>query len=762
MILGSTVDAEGTVTFNAATPIAGINIAELDNVTTDVEPADNELLSFDSASETWINQTQAEAAIDTDLVNDTTPQLGGNLDLNSRDITGTGNIGTTGTLAVTGTGDIEGNAILGGTVDVEGVATFASTPVLQANLDVEGTTLLVGTVDTEGVVTHNAATHVIVGNATVEGSLLAMAEATDEHVLTFNTSTETWEPQAAAVTVPDIEALADIADVTTETMAVAQDGHHLAWSDSAEVWEDQSPYLVGGWTYLAQTATSADTETSIDIMSEVDMGGVDVIEILFFGVSTETISQCPIVRVGPATGVVSTGYTNTAGLIAAASAATTAFTDGFYSYDNPNYAVADAMTGVMRLTRWDPAEHIWLMSTNLDTNGLTHTSAGQVALAGELADIALTTPGGAATFDAGEIRVRYKTSSPALVAGGFVSGTNVDVSSGSPTTAAFTNIPTGVEFLIISFDGVSSTGTDEYIVQLGDSGGLETSGYECNSVNPDGSSNLSITTGFSLQSNSAAALHDGHMFLTRRTGNSWVSTHTLGGQNTSDGGGQKTLTGELDRLTVLHDGSDTFDAGDINIMYAVSAAAATSLSGLSDVTTETMGSAQDNLVLAWNDSAEVWEDTPKHTNGTSVNMATGTPTSVDFTGIPAGTTRVVLSFTGLSTNGTSHLWIQLGDSGGFETSGYAGTSQSSVALSSAFSIPSNSAANIWEGAYIFTLVDSATNLWSCTGTHGLSQTAFSDNIAGSKALTDALTQIRVTTLNGTDTYDAGTCNIQYS
>ena len=37
-----------------------------------------------------------------DLVGDTSPQLGGNLDLNSNNITGTGNINTTGTLTVSG------------------------------------------------------------------------------------------------------------------------------------------------------------------------------------------------------------------------------------------------------------------------------------------------------------------------------------------------------------------------------------------------------------------------------------------------------------------------------------------------------------------------------------------------------------------------------------------------------------------------------------------------------------------------------------
>jgi len=41
------------------------------------------------------------SSINTDLVNDTTPQLGGDLDLNSSDITGTGNVNITGTVTAT-------------------------------------------------------------------------------------------------------------------------------------------------------------------------------------------------------------------------------------------------------------------------------------------------------------------------------------------------------------------------------------------------------------------------------------------------------------------------------------------------------------------------------------------------------------------------------------------------------------------------------------------------------------------------------------
>jgi len=65
-------------------------------------------------------------AISTDLVNDTTPQLGGDLDLNSSDITGTGNINITGTVTATTINGTIGNVVedttpqLGGDLDVNG------------------------------------------------------------------------------------------------------------------------------------------------------------------------------------------------------------------------------------------------------------------------------------------------------------------------------------------------------------------------------------------------------------------------------------------------------------------------------------------------------------------------------------------------------------------------------------------------------------------------------------------------------------------
>ena len=53
----------------------------------------------------YYTDARAQAVSINNVVEDTTPQLGGNLDLNSSDITGTGNIDTTGDITITSTAD---------------------------------------------------------------------------------------------------------------------------------------------------------------------------------------------------------------------------------------------------------------------------------------------------------------------------------------------------------------------------------------------------------------------------------------------------------------------------------------------------------------------------------------------------------------------------------------------------------------------------------------------------------------------------------
>ena len=149
------------------------------------------------------------------------------------------------------------------------------------------------------------------------------------------------------------------------------------------------------------------------------------------------------------------------------------------------------------------------------------------------------------------------------------------------------------------------------------------------------------------------------------------------------------------------------------------------------------------------------------TSGTAV---TASGTSVDFTGIPSTAKRITVMFSGVSTNGTSNYLIQLGDSGGFETTGYVsgvlngGTAPANATSTSAFLIDASvGAAQVDNGMAVIANLDG--NLWVCNSI--LNNGGVSKIQGGTKTLSDTLTQVRITTVNGTDTFDAGTINILY-
>lgn len=150
-------------------------------------------------------------------------------------------------------------------------------------------------------------------------------------------------------------------------------------------------------------------------------------------------------------------------------------------------------------------------------------------------------------------------------------------------------------------------------------------------------------------------------------------------------------------------------------------------------------------------------------SGTSVS-ASGT--SVDFTSIPSWVKRITVMFNGVSTNGTSLPQVQLGDAGGVENTGYvcfagliAGASVVGASYTSGFVSNLNNAGNNLSGTMVLTLLGS--NTWTATYNLGSPGSTALSLGGGSKALSDTLTQVRITTVNGTDTFDAGTINILY-
>lgn len=154
------------------------------------------------------------------------------------------------------------------------------------------------------------------------------------------------------------------------------------------------------------------------------------------------------------------------------------------------------------------------------------------------------------------------------------------------------------------------------------------------------------------------------------------------------------------------------------------------------------------------------------TSGTAVASTSGT--SIDFTSIPSWVKRITVIFSGVSTNGTSPPQIQLG-SGSITTSGYLGanTITGAAAVSASFTAGFGLGVNTTQWSVAATIGGAVTlflisgNTWVCSGATAASNVANMFFTAGSVPLSGALDRIRITTANGTDTFDAGSINIMY-
>jgi len=183
---------------------------------------------------------------------------------------------------------------------------------------------------------------------------------------------------------------------------------------------------------------------------------------------------------------------------------------------------------------------------------------------------------------------------------------------------------------------------------------------------------------------------------------------------------------------------------------------ATSIQGIAAPTTA------GNVVFSTDGST--WSSTQKIVQGTSVATTSGT--SVDFTGIPSWVKRVTMMFNGVSTSGTSYFLLQIG-SGSVTNTGYTSQASNSATTSGVvttgfilFSTVSLSTHTISGAVQLFSI---GSNVWISNGTASFNTvTSASWLFAGnSPALSGALDRVRLTTFNGTDTFDAGSVNILY-
>jgi len=153
------------------------------------------------------------------------------------------------------------------------------------------------------------------------------------------------------------------------------------------------------------------------------------------------------------------------------------------------------------------------------------------------------------------------------------------------------------------------------------------------------------------------------------------------------------------------------------------------------------------------------------TSGTAVASTSGT--SIDFTSIPSWVKRITVMLSGVSTSSTSILQFQLG-AGSVTTSGYSSAggnfnnaNNTGVANGSTgvYIINSGNPANTYFGHATFTTLGS--NIWVASGVLAVGTATNMVAFGGGITLGGTLDRVRFTTVNGTDTFDAGSINILY-
>lgn len=158
--------------------------------------------------------------------------------------------------------------------------------------------------------------------------------------------------------------------------------------------------------------------------------------------------------------------------------------------------------------------------------------------------------------------------------GAFVAGTAVASTSG--TSIDFTSIPSWVKRITVMFQGVSLNGGADILIQLGVSSSAVTSGYLGTSASiassTAGASNY--TAGIGLRSgggSGAAGVRHGAVIINNISGNAWVSQGSVGYSDAATcvyTGSSISLAGVLNMIRITTStGTDTFDAGSINILY---------------------------------------------------------------------------------------------------------------------------------------------------------------------------------------------------
>ena len=175
-----------------------------------------------------------------------------------------------------------------------------------------------------------------------------------------------------------------------------------------------------------------------------------------------------------------------------------------------------------------------------------------------------------------------------------------------------------------------------------------------------------------------------------------------------------------------------------------------------------VGSAGNVLFTA---DGSAWSSTQKIVRGTAVATTSGT--SIDFTSIPSWVKRITVMLNGVSVSGVSQIQVQIG-SGSITTTGYIsaasnaqGTAVAVVTSTTGFTTGGANATNLHYTT--FSIVNPSGFVYLCSGNGNInfSGTFTVYDASGTVTLSGIIDRLRITTVNGTDTFDAGSVNILY-
>jgi hypothetical protein len=242
---------------------------------------------------------------------------------------------------------------------------------------------------------------------------------------------------------------------------------------------------------------------------------------------------------------------------------------------------------------------------------------------------------------------------------------------------------------------------------------------------------------------------------------------TSGGLEVTGGGQMQVATSGITTARIADSNVTTVKIADLNVTTAKIADSNVTTAKIADanVTVDKLASDSVTTVKILDANVTPAKLSQPLTSSTAQNSTSGT--SIDFTSIPNWVKRITIMFSAVSTSGSSSLLIQIGDSGGVENTGYTSVAAdyngNTSEITTGFVLDRvHSSSAIFKGSIILNLVTGTT--FVCNGILAYSDSTYGAtvaNSAGSKTLSAQLDRIRITTVNGTDTFDAGSINIMY-